>query len=134
MNRVSFRIAIKTLLICSLIVATAGAALGGGVRKRVRFARGSNTAVVKGSVVRGERDTYILGARAGQTMTVRISALEDNAVFQIYRPGGKQTLKGAGEGEDAKEWSGRLPASGNYEIVVGGTRGNATYRLEVKIE
>jgi hypothetical protein len=64
---------------------------------------------------------------------VRISSLEDNAVFQIYVPGHEQTLDGAGEGDDATEWSGELPVSGDYRIVVGGTRGNASYRLEVTI-
>jgi hypothetical protein len=29
--------------------------------------------------------------------------------------------------------SGELPASGDYAIVVGATRGNATYELEVTI-
>ncbi|CCI34144.1 conserved hypothetical protein [Microcystis sp. T1-4] len=28
----------------------------------------------------------------------------------------------------------KLPATGNYEIIVGGTRGNATYKLNVKIQ
>jgi hypothetical protein len=66
-------------------------------------------------------------------MSVSISSLEDNAVFQIYEPGGNQALPGAGERDDAREWSGELPASGDYTIVVGGTRGNATYELRVTI-
>jgi hypothetical protein len=31
------------------------------------------------------------------------------------------------------KWSGELPASGDYGIVVTPTRGNATYRLKVQI-
>jgi hypothetical protein len=105
-----------------------------GVKKRVRFARGETSAAVEGSVVRGERDTYLLGARAGQRMTVRVTSLEDNAVFQIYEPGGKKALKGAGEMDDATNWSGELAVSGDYHIVVGPTRVNASYKLEVNIK
>ena len=85
------------------------------------------------SLVRGDRDTYIVGARAGQRMTVRITALEKNAVFQIEGPDGS-FLKGAGEMDDATSVTVRLPGSGDYRIVVGGTRGNATYRLTVAIK
>lgn len=78
-------------------------------------------------------------------MTVRIRALENNAAFEIYRPGYTvrttdgvteiqgQTLPGAGALADATTWNGTLPTSGKYRIVVGGTRGNATYRLTVEI-
>ncbi|HWQ33707.1 MAG TPA: hypothetical protein VNQ79_12710 [Blastocatellia bacterium] len=100
---------------------------------RIRFARGADSVMLEGSVMRGERDRYLVKARARQVMTVSLTSAEDNAVFQIYRPGGRKTLAGAGEGEDARTWSGKLPMSGDYLIVVGGTRGNASYKLEVKI-
>jgi hypothetical protein len=67
-------------------------------------------------------------------MTVRITSTEDNAVFQIYLAGEKNTLRGAGEEDDATNWSGELPADSEYVIVVGGTRGNATYSLTISIE
>jgi hypothetical protein len=101
--------------------------------KKVNFAPGSNSATLEGSVISGERDEYLLGAQAGQQMNVRISSLEDNAVFQIFEPGGNQPLPGAGETDDAQEWSGELPTSGDYTVVVGPTRGNTTYELEVTI-
>ncbi len=122
----------EALMIVLLLATISGAAEG--LHKKLRFARGSNSATVEGAVVRGDRDEYVLGARAGQKMTVSITSLEDNAVFQIYKPGNKETLEGAGEEEDATRWSGKLPATGDYLIVVGGTRGNAGYKLKVKIE
>ncbi len=103
-----------------------------GVTRRVRFARGRTTAVLKNSVVRGDVDRYIIGARAGQTITVHITSRENNAVFNLQTPSGK-SLEGAGEVDDATDWSGELPESGDYIIEVGGTRGNATYTLEVTI-
>ena len=105
-----------------------------GVKQKVRFARGTSSTTIRGAVVRGDRDRYYLGAKAGQTMTVRITSLEDNAVFQIYFAGEQEALQGAGEEDDATNWSGELPADNEYVIVVGGTRGNATYKLTISIK
>ena len=66
--------------------------------------------------------------------------------MQIYRPAWKiakhdnvfaisgQNLPGTGEGADARSWSGVLPASGTYLVVLGTTRGGGEYRLLVGIE
>lgn len=101
--------------------------------KRISFDAGKSSATVSGGVIRGERSTYLLGAKSGQTMDVKITSEEDNAVFQIEGPNGKY-LKDAGDGDDAMEWNGPLPAVGDYKIIVGGTRGNASFRLTVSIK
>ena len=103
-----------------------------GVSKRVKFAKGKHAATVSNSVVRGDRDTYILGASGGQKMMAKITSLEKNAVFQIENPDG-EFLDGAGETDDAMTWEGTLPDNGDYKIIVGGTRGNARYQLTVSI-
>jgi len=103
-----------------------------GKTQRVRFARGRTTAILKGAVVRGTQDRYILGARAGQTMIVHATSREKNAVFTILGPDGT-ALEGTDEGLDATDWTGELPLSGDYSIWVSPTRGNATYTLEVTI-
>ena len=110
----------------------------------IRFAAGTSSGHVEGGVIRAERDVYSVGARAGQTMTVTISSLENNAVFQIYEPGTTVSRDAdrmvdvsgtalAGEDKDIMRWSGTLPKSGTYLIVVGGTRGNASYKMDVGI-
>jgi hypothetical protein len=116
-----------------------------GANKEIRFAGGTNAATIEGAVIRGERDRYYLTAKAGQIMEVKISALEDNAVFAIFKPGARATVKNgfteikgeavpkASETDDATAWKGNVPISGRYLIVVGGTRGNATYKLKVTI-
>jgi len=103
-----------------------------GKTQRVRFARGRTTTVLKGAVVRGTQDRYILGARAGQRMIVHITSREKNAVFTILGPNAT-ALEGTEEGADAMDWTGELPVNGDYSIWVGPTRGNATYTLEVTI-
>ena len=102
--------------------------------RRVQFAQGENSAVLEGSVARGERTRFVLHARAGQQMQLRIGSREDNAVFAVLQPGRKQWLAGASELDDAKQWSGTLPASGEYLIIVGGTRGNTRYKLTVALQ
>ena len=103
-----------------------------GKTQRVRFARGRTTAILKGAVVRGTQDRYILGAREGQTMIVHLTSREKNAVFTILGPDAT-ALQGTDEGLDATDWTGELPLSGDYSIWVSPTRGNATYTLEVTI-
>jgi hypothetical protein len=105
-----------------------------GIKKKVRFAKGTSSSTIKRAVVRGDRDRYYVGANKGQTMTVRITSLEKNAVFQIYFHGEEESLPGAGDGDDATKWSGELPIDNEYVIVVGGTRGNASYTLTVSIK
>jgi len=60
-------------------------------------------------------------------MTVKIISAENNAVFQIYFHGEEESLPGAGDGDDAKNWSGELPIDNEYVIVVGGTRERKLY-------
>ena len=117
-----------------------------GVVKEVKFPPGGNSTLIQGSIIRGESDQYFLTAKAGQKIEVSITAREKNAAFAIYQPGYKAgkdadgileikgaTLKGAGEGEDATAWKGVLPGSGKYLILVGGTRGNAAYKLKISV-
>jgi hypothetical protein len=110
----------------------------------IQFARGAYSATITGAVARGERSLYALSARAGQRLTVTGQSLEQNVAFQIWRPGYKlpaaagediqgYALRGAAPADDASHWSGRLPSSGRYLLVVGATRGGATYDLNIEI-
>ena len=129
------------------VAAAAGAAEPIPSPKPIFFATGSTSGTAGGRVLSGARDLYSVKAMAGQTLTVTLTTPDDNAVFQVYVPGttvGRDSdgllefhgkaLHGAADGEDATRWSGRLPKSGTYLIVVGGTRGNARYSMDVKIE
>jgi hypothetical protein len=122
---------LAAVFVCALVF---GSVFTQGVKQKVRFARGTSSATIRGAVVRGDRDRYYLSAKEGQTMTVKITSTEKNAVFQIYFSGEQESLPGAGEEDDATEWSGELPADNEYVIVVGGTRGNATYTLTISIK
>jgi hypothetical protein len=137
---------IRPLLVLLMVGALLAGVAEAGVSKEVSFAKGSNSTLIAASVVRGEQDQYFLTGKAGQKLEVSLRAVEQNAAFAIYQPGYKAgkdadgileitgaALPGAGEGEDATAWTGVLPSSGKYLILVGGTRGNATYQLKITI-
>ncbi|HTH37739.1 MAG TPA: hypothetical protein VL572_07225, partial [Pyrinomonadaceae bacterium] len=115
-----------------LVLGPTAFAAADGITKRVKFAKGKSSITLSSAVIRGELDTYILGARVGQRITVKVTALEKNAAFQIKGPDGDY-LDGAGEMDDATSVTVTLPQNGDYRIIVGGTRGNASYKLTVSI-
>ncbi|MEL6232388.1 MAG: hypothetical protein AAFR24_20985 [Cyanobacteria bacterium J06627_3] len=96
--------------------------------QRVEFLPGKSAAIVSNSVIRGERDVYLLGANGGQQMDVSVKALENNAVFDVISPSGYILSR-----ETVSE-SFFLPHTGDYQVIVGGTRGNATYELTIGIQ
>jgi len=137
------RILVSTL---TLLLLGSGCLRAEGVTKAIQFQKGKTSATVSATVVRGDTDRYTIVAEQDQTMTVALTSKEKNAALTIYAPGysvtqedgvsiiAGETLAGAGEGEDAAGWSGILPTSGKYLIDVGGTRGNASYKMTVTIQ
>jgi hypothetical protein len=95
---------------------------------RLKFKPGTQSTTLENAVVRGTRDIYLLKAKAGQRMRLQITSLEKNAVFDLLAPGGEVIR------QEATQADLRLPSAGEFQVVVGGTRGNAGYRLNVKID
>jgi hypothetical protein len=98
----------------------------------IRFAMGPLDVALNGTVISGERDRYTLSMRAGEILDVLITSLEGNAVFTILGPD-HVALPGTEEGKDTIQWAVPIPADGSYAILVGPTRGNATYTLKVNV-
>ncbi len=104
-----------------------------GITKRIKFAKGKSSAVLANSVIRNDEDTYLIRAKAGQKMSVKVSSVERNAVFFIEKPDGGY-LENAGEGDGHTVWKGTLPGDGDYKIIVVAYRGNASYKLFVTVK
>jgi len=83
--------------------------------------------VLSNAVVRGERDVYLLAAEGGQELRLQISSVENNAVFDLVSPSGMLLVN------ETMEATVFLPHTGDYQIIVGGTRGNAGYELVATI-
>jgi hypothetical protein len=94
--------------------------------ERIQFKPGASSATVGGTAVGGEEKTYLVGARAGQTMSVKITenSQYNDVVFHIVAPDGSFPMGTNGEGVDEQSeistaWSGKLPKTGDYKIVIG---------------
>jgi hypothetical protein len=105
---------------------------------RVKFPPGRTTVVLKGKTTGGPSEsggmdpiTYVLRARKGQTMTLHLTSAKKNAVLGIYAPG-MELIEGT---PHMKDWSGELPKTGNYEIMVfpEDEATDTTFTLEITI-
>jgi len=135
----------KTVLAAIATSMLAVTAVSADVRREVRFPRGATGVTLEGAVVRADRDIYRLSARAGQTLRVRVRSVEDNAAVQVYPAGARYSradwgwefhtaaFPGATEEDGATAFTARLPRTGTYLIVVGPSRGNATYSLAISV-
>lgn len=121
----------KTLLTALLLIFCAMAA---NSQERIKFKKGEYYTTVDGGIARGETYTYVVGASKGQFMTITVMSPEDNAEFFILNTKTWQFMEGATEDNPAKRWEGTLPANGDYQIVVGSSRGGSDYKLQVVIE
>ena len=104
-------------------------------KPQIKFAQGKDSATLKGDIQGMDRDIYPITAKAGQTMSVKVSNRLKLVLFHIQKPGKEVAyLPKAGEDDDATEWKGVLPESGTYKIIVGAMRGEDTrYTLDVRI-
>ncbi len=97
-----------------------------------RFPKNSNAATVAGKIVSGKRVIYLVSARKGQTLEFDIadSAVNNDVVAEVFAPGAKNLT-----GEDyGKQWSGKLPRTGVYEIRVGTIESeNAEFKMRIAI-
>jgi hypothetical protein len=103
-------------------------------RGQIRFARGRNSATVRGRITRADRDQYLLRARPGQWMTVRLDAADARMGFDVYVTAGLEALPVTEADRLQREWTGRLPEGDEYYINVLTPGAGGAYSFEVKIE
>lgn len=99
--------------------------------QRIRFAPGATSGVVSGNLSSGQVARYVLTARAGQWMTVQLYS-DGTPVFVTVFDSSRDLLGSTVSGE---QWSGRLPATGDYSFAVYPSPyyGGANYQLRVEI-
>ena len=99
----------------------------------VQFSHKMPSLVTEGSVVRGDRDVFLLNAGRDQRMTVHVETVEHNGCVEVKALGGDLVGGSVEESEAGITWVGVLPKAGAYSVAVSPTRGNATYKLEVSV-
>jgi len=92
------------------------------------LARLRNPATVRGTIGGESHDSYVIRARKGQMMTVRLSWREERNelginqaqfyVSELANFGGEGAVKFGKESHNGNRWSGRIPRTKNYYIYV----------------
>lgn len=100
--------------------------------ERVRFPAGSNSSAITGTITDGGTVTYLIGARTGQTMAIKVidGGANNDVVFDVAAPDG--TRLGGDRMYD--HWSRPLPKTGDYVVTVSAIESqNAVYKLQFTI-
>lgn len=101
---------------------------------RVTFMKGQTATVLRGTVRGGDIDRYLLYARAGQRMTVRLTSAQGaGVVADIWMPNSKRVAAG---GSSTTSWSGTIPETGDCWLVVStvGKGKGGPYTMEVSLK
>ncbi|MBL8208406.1 MAG: hypothetical protein JNM09_29515 [Blastocatellia bacterium] len=100
--------------------------------KRLKFAPGTSSAIVKGTVTKDDPVVYQFEAKKGQQMRVKLIGKAKNndvVIGEIQAPGGASLMP-----DLDTSWSGKLPRTGLYSIGIGLIESKSgSYTLEVII-
>jgi hypothetical protein len=97
--------------------------------RRVQFRRGATSATVQGSVSLELSDTWIVGARAGQVMTVQLTSARSSVKFMLMTSRTTQSLA-----DRTRSWTGTLPDTDDYLILVDTDAKAAPYSMTISIK
>jgi hypothetical protein len=127
--------ALTVACLVALLLAPASSARAQSRPERVRFLPGHSSAVLRGRVVGFGVKDYVVGAREGQAMTLRLQSSNPYAYFVVYTINGRAT-----DMNETTEWSQTLTETGDYVIRVFMMRAGArregaaaSYTLSVSI-
>lgn len=113
-------VAILSFFLISTIEAPAPVMAGEVKTERVSFKPGTSGATVAGKIQGRTSRHYLVGAKAGQNMSVRLEADNGAAYFNIFAPGdtpGEAEAMHIGS-TGGNEYAGTLPETGDYLIQV----------------
>lgn len=97
--------------------------------RRVQFRRGASATTVTGKVSLALPDTLVIGARAGQTMSLQLAAPSPSVRFVLMTSKTTNVLV-----DDKRTWTGTLPETGDYIILVDADEKSRTYSMTISIK
>ena len=126
-------------VVCALFAAGSSVIRAEDIESRpVQFSKGSSSIMLKGSLKGEQTIDYKLRAKAGQIMNVALKSSNASNYFNVLPPDSNDVAIFVGS-TSGNEWTGPLPADGEYSIRVylmrSAARRNetATYALTVGI-
>ncbi len=99
----------------TMTVTVTGSASAGGVNQRIHFPAGGTGTSISGEVSNSAVDTYLLEARAGQSMQVSLASPTGAAYLNVITPDGSPLARAQA---GAQGFSGNLPINGDYQLQV----------------
>jgi hypothetical protein len=97
--------------------------------RRVQFKRGKSSTTVQGKASIAMPDTYLVGARAGQVMTVALTAPRRSVRFLVMSPTTQSLVA-----DNSRSWTGTLPETGDYTILVDADADGGSYSMTISIK
>lgn len=85
--------------------------------RAVQFAKGHSSVTIKGKIKGYEAIDYTLRAKAGQTLSVTLKTGNGANYFNVLPPGRNDAAIYVGS-TGGNEWTGALPADGEYKLRV----------------
>lgn len=112
-----FGLVAATLILTFTQWVTGPAFADAGIRQeKVQFAKGASSAVIKGQLKGDATVDYVVRAAAGQTMSVRLQETNAQNYFNVMPPASKGSAMFVGD--NGEDYSGVLPADGDYVVRV----------------
>lgn len=110
------KLSIWILVVACLTIQSNATAAPDIRQERVKFSAGASSATIKGAIKGDETVDYVLGAKAGQQMSVTLKTNNGANYFNVLPPGSPAAI-GQGELTD-NAWTGTLPVDGDYRVRV----------------
>jgi serine/threonine-protein kinase len=103
--------------------------------KEIQFDQGAFSQSVRGRLEPGEGQVYVINLAAGQLMRLNLQAPAQSTQLSLYVPSPNDQVPFLLEDSRDRTWSGDLPQSGYYEIVVVSTATKSIdYALDVSAD
>lgn len=107
----------------------------GQTLQRLEFASGEYSTSLSERLTPGEGMIYIANLSQGQLMRLNVNAAQQAMQLSIYLPRPTNEIPFLLDDSDQMTWSGKLPQSGFYEIVVVNTKNQAMdYGLDLAVD
>ena len=104
------------VLAAALAATLAVSAIAANREERVRFASGASSAELRGEVRGYDFVDYLVGARAGQRLSISLTRTSGQAFFIVRAPGSDENLFDGSLSGD--RFATLLPATGDYRVRV----------------
>ncbi|MGB3267576.1 MAG: SH3 domain-containing protein [Microcoleus sp.] len=99
------------------------------VNQQINFLPGGNEAIVKGRIIGGGSHSYRIRAAKNQTMTVK----NQRGIFPLILTSNGKTLTGDNYTGNETEWTGKIPATGNYTFQLNSNFRGFEYEFYVRV-